>query len=180
MATDLLEAFGGRFGRFLDYWRACRGDRVAPRRADVDPLDIPDLLPFLSLIEVLREPLRFRYRVIGTAVVEGFGRDATGRYIDESLYGGEAAAIASTHARLVAEVRPFHRRARMHYTGKGWQVLDALEVPLVDDGGRVTHIFGCNGFSMSSHDPGAGRTHEPLSCPGPDASSGRTDGPGPR
>lgn len=153
----------GRLTRLHRYWSAKRGDRPAPRRCDIDPpLEIPDLLPILTLIEVLRDPLRFRFRLVGTAVVAAVGRDITGRFTDESLYGADAPAIIATYRRMVEDVRPFRRRSRLAWNGTEWQVLEAIELPLIDDDGRVCMILGGNGFTMSSDTGGPARIHEPF------------------
>jgi len=39
-----------------------------PSRADFDPVDIPRLLASTALVDVLRDPLDFRFRLLGTAI----------------------------------------------------------------------------------------------------------------
>ncbi len=159
-------SFDGRLIRLLRYWTAKRGDRRAPRRADLDPLlEIPELVPMLTLIDVVREPLRFRFRLVGTAVVHALGRDATGRFADESLYGSEAAGIVATYRRMTEEVRPFRRRSRLAWNDREWQVLEAVELPLIDDTGQVCMIMGGNCFTLTSDPPGPARIYEPIDLP---------------
>ena len=68
------------------------GDKAAgrrlPRRADLDPADIPLLLPHVMLVDVL-PPGRYRYRLIGTENAREQGINATGRDLDEVLPGPE-------------------------------------------------------------------------------------------
>ena len=52
----------------LDYWRCKASGKALPRRADIDPLDIPKLLPHLMLVEG-SSVCRYRYRLIGTEAV---------------------------------------------------------------------------------------------------------------
>ena len=53
-------------------------------RRDMDPLDItPKLLPWIMILDVEEAPRRFRYRLVGTRVVELLDRDLTGRYLDD-------------------------------------------------------------------------------------------------
>ena len=47
-----------RLQRLYEYWRSKVRDRRLPARADIDPLDIPDLLSNLVLIDVVGEGLR--------------------------------------------------------------------------------------------------------------------------
>jgi len=59
------------------YWLSKRGPRPMPARGDIDPTDIPRLLPYLCIVEKVDE--EFRYRLVGTAVAQQFGRDFTGK-----------------------------------------------------------------------------------------------------
>lgn len=75
---DLMAAF--------DYWARQSAGRLLPRRRDIDPVDIPNLLSILMLVEVLPSG-RYRYRLIGTENADAFGMNATGRHLDEVLPG---------------------------------------------------------------------------------------------
>lgn len=72
----------------LDYWRSKRGGKALPSRAEIDPIDIPALLPHVMLVEVLPSG-RYRYRLVGTENTDAQGVHATGRYLDEVLPGPE-------------------------------------------------------------------------------------------
>lgn len=67
----------------VDYWHRKRAAGNLPRRADLDPVDIPKLLPHLMLKDVRRDPWDFRYRVVGTTVREHSRADWTGKWMSE-------------------------------------------------------------------------------------------------
>ena len=70
------------------YWQAIHPepDRL-PGRQHLDPLDIPELLANIWMADVQREPLRFRFRLVGTEIVKFTGRDSPGRWLDKrSVY----------------------------------------------------------------------------------------------
>ena len=83
--TDLLPLdCDRRLRQLCDYWRAITpGGSALPGRQHFDPLDIPALLPWVWLLDVHRDPLRFRYRVTGTEHRRVSGRDATGHWMHE-------------------------------------------------------------------------------------------------
>src|SRR5258708_31088712 len=61
------------------YWDGkCQG-RFAPRRADIDPMDLVEALPRIMLADVLTDPLDFRYRLSGTAICNVLGQEMTGK-----------------------------------------------------------------------------------------------------
>lgn len=69
--------------RFLNYWLSLRPKEGLPGRQHFDPLDIPDLMPRVWMLDVLREPLCYRYRLVGTKEVETLQREVTGMMFEE-------------------------------------------------------------------------------------------------
>lgn len=72
-----------RIARFHAYWRSLCPEGALPSREQVDPSDIKPLLPNVIIVDIEQEPLRVRYRLVGTAVVAASRREITGRYLDE-------------------------------------------------------------------------------------------------
>ena len=72
MQVEEVDLAGELFLTAYEHWQNLRGpDRPFPHHKDLDPVDIPQaLLPHCELIEVLSDPLDFRYRLIGTAIYE--------------------------------------------------------------------------------------------------------------
>ena len=62
-----------------------------PSRAEIEPTEIPTLLPYLALIDVELNPRRFRWRLVGTHITGAMGYDYTRFYFDEK-YSGPALA----------------------------------------------------------------------------------------
>ena len=90
-AADVADASpitDARLRQAHDYWRRKAAGRAMPRRADIDPTEIPKLLPDVMLVDVLPQR-RYRYRLIGTENTQAHGINATGRYLDEVLPGPE-------------------------------------------------------------------------------------------
>jgi len=56
--------------QMYDYWRGKRAARRMPSRRDIDPVDIPRLLPNILISEIVAGPagVRYRYRLAGTTV----------------------------------------------------------------------------------------------------------------
>jgi hypothetical protein len=59
------------------YWDGVRGDRLAPRRFEIDPGRIAGHLPFTFILERL-DAETFRYRLAGTRMCEIFGIELRG------------------------------------------------------------------------------------------------------
>jgi PAS domain len=126
-----------------EYWRCKAAARAMPCRADIDPTEIPRLLPDVMLVDVLPEG-RYRYRLIGTENTQAHGMNATGRYLDEVLPGPEYKAhVIALYDESVAVRRALYseclfiapqQRAPERHT-------KVLFMPLAEDGETVNMVF---------------------------------------
>ena len=80
----------------LAYWRAKKGSRAFPARADIDPLEFTRALPRVMMVDVSYEPLEFRYRVAGTGLFSMHGQELTGKRARE-LEPPEFGALIHRH-----------------------------------------------------------------------------------
>lgn len=69
------------------YWEARRDGRPFPSRGEIDPLDIPALLPDLVLLDVLPPPNSYRVRLFGTRLAAANSADLTGRLLEDCGLG---------------------------------------------------------------------------------------------
>jgi len=132
-----------RMRQVHDYWRRKIAGRAMPRRADIDPTEIPRLLPEVMLVDVLPHG-RYRYRLIGTENAQAHGINATGRYLDEVLPGPEYRAhVIALYDECVGARRALYseclfmapeRRAPERHT-------KVLFMPLAEDGETVNMVF---------------------------------------
>ena len=68
--------------QFLAYWRSKRNGGAVPDRHDFDPLvEVPSLAAGFFIYDVEDEARDFRLRLMGTGLVQMFGRDVTGQLI---------------------------------------------------------------------------------------------------
>ena len=65
------------------YWFEKRGNRIAPCRREIAPEEIVELLPYICIMDVVWPHPRFYIRLCGTKVVQGFGEEITGRFVED-------------------------------------------------------------------------------------------------
>jgi hypothetical protein len=131
------------FLEFYEYWLQKSAGKSMPSRDDLDPLDIPRLLPNVFLIDVVSgSPRRFRFRLVGTRIAELEG-EMTNSYLDEFIPDSPGTAMAR-HYDDAAEGHVYLRRETL-----GWQTrerehlgYDVLLLPLSPDGETVDMLFG--------------------------------------
>ncbi|HVO14318.1 MAG TPA: PAS domain-containing protein [Alphaproteobacteria bacterium] len=140
-----------RLRRFYEYWLSkCRPGRL-PARADIDPVEIPDLLPWIMLIDPVPDAagIRFRFRLVGTGLVARAGRDATGRYYDEMLSKRDVARFAAIYNDVIRTGRPHHFHADLDINrmeGREHIRYERLLCPLASDGVTVDMLVAIVAF----------------------------------
>jgi hypothetical protein len=143
-------------GRVLVYWEERRGSRRMPARRDLDPVDLAPVLPHLQLIDVVL-PDRFRYRLVGTALVDAFGRDYTGRFVDELLLGtGRSELITRVFTSVRENARPVFLQARYYTTKNVDFMTNRIYLPLSENGRDVNMMLAAFSFDFGTHRPPQG------------------------
>ena len=129
--------------RLLDFWRSLAPPGRLPGRQDLVPEDIAPLWSRVWMLDVSRDPLRYRYRLCGTEMVRSLGREVTGEWLDE------------VHPALISNPQSRERFRFMAETGRAtWRrgvplwtrdpkhhLIETLIVPLAGDGRTVDKLF---------------------------------------
>ena len=129
----------------LAYWESKRGDLEMPPRAAIKPEEIGGALGRVNLIEVTHEPLRFRFRLIGTHVVQSFGLDVTGLTVDELSPPDYAELLIRHFSEAVSAREPLLHVMRFLEIRQAHE-MHRLSLPLSDDGGHVDMLMTVSGF----------------------------------
>lgn len=128
----------------FDLWAVKRGSRRAPDRADFDPVEMPRLLSHLFLYDVVPgNPLDFRFRLVGTAIVEALRTDPTGKPFD-SVYRGDWRDTITEETRAVAESFQYSHVVNRDAGWVGRKVMryERILLPLNDLGTHAGMILG--------------------------------------
>lgn len=134
----------GRIRRLYDYWRSIHPSSGGlPGRQHIDPAAIVELLPWIWMLDVERNPLRFRYRLVGTEQVAAMETDPTGRYLDEA-HPRFLTSLAYPDYVAAAEQREvsFHRGPPVFHISKDYVLMERLLLPLATNGSTVDKLLG--------------------------------------
>ena len=116
-------------------------------RADIDPIDIPNLLPHIGLIEVIDERT-FRYR-LRTHLNRVFGDDFTGDHLDAVKSGPYMEFLRSLYGDCSRDGAPLFNRALFGYVKSEDLIVNRLLLPLRDTAdGPVTMLLFSNTFDL--------------------------------
>jgi hypothetical protein len=130
------------------YWRGLRSQRsgALPARRSLDPAAMPrQALAHVWILDWHADPPRLRFRLLGTKLVEFFGRELAGKWVDEVF-----PEIAGNHPvllrhQMVAGTRtPHWRKGPPQVEHNYVSLIESIALPLAADGEHV------DGFLMQS------------------------------
>lgn len=136
------------------YWRSKRASRRMPARREIDPAEMPRLLPHLVISESVEGGRRFRCRLCGTAVARAMGFDPTGRSVEDIGDGSYRDYLNGLHrmacdervAIFAASVAVGPLRGRHYFARR-------LVLPLSEDDDTVNQILSMVLFCFAPDRP---------------------------
>ncbi len=128
---------------FARYWLSLPTVDLIPSRRQFEPERIPGLLANLVIHELV-SPDYLKLRLVGTAVVDDYGQEITGRnyldFVDESRRAKASRAIF-----LVCE-QPAAMLVHLRSVATNGMVLtrESIAFPMRDDSGTATLVYFCS------------------------------------
>lgn len=146
---------------FFDYWASKRNGKSVPRRADINPMQIPKLLPDIVLVDIDRSKgLDFKIRLYGTEATEVAREARTGKSIDDLAEGLPDDARARTIERWrkacthVLETKaPIFTRSRSMNPERRHQIVHTAALPLCAETGEINQLIGLMAIEINLDDP---------------------------
>lgn len=122
------------------YWRSKCGENHLPSRTDLKPEEVVPLLPNIGLIDVFGYQ-KFRYRLVGTAMVELFKQDFTGQDLEAAKSGEYMMYLKDLYQMAVDERCAVYSRSEFKFRD-GWG-LDTMRLilPLADEQQNINMLL---------------------------------------
>ncbi|MDY0870358.1 PAS domain-containing protein [Dongia rigui] len=126
---------------FYNYWNEKRGNRPMPSRADLDPIDMKRWLPGIIIVDVLENPRRLVYRLVGSRSVALRQADVTGKTVVEAYHGTSLGDVLENYRLVIDEHRVVYD-AEQKPSGSGLlKDSETLLLPLSSDGTKVDKVI---------------------------------------
>lgn len=127
----------------LAQWNELRDGRAAPRRGDVDPLDLFDFLPYLAMIKITEEGGDFQFSLIGTGLAKIYGL-VTRQFVSRADFPVSAKEALLEGLQLcVAEHAPVLGMWEQISTVNGVKIdLEVVLLPISENGSDVSRVLG--------------------------------------
>jgi len=128
--------------RLYDYWRSLRHNGGYPSRRDIDPLEIPDLLPNVFLLDVIGDAQDFVFRLAGSLVEDAFSMPLKGKSIAEIQRAAGTPIPVAQHVEVARGGGPRYREGTMLVAGREHWKTQRLLLPLASDGHTIDVLMG--------------------------------------
>jgi hypothetical protein len=140
---------------FFGYWQRLAQRRGGiPLRSDVDPADIPRLLPYLFIVERIAATRRYFFRLSGTGIRDIMGFENTNHFLDELLHGEDLNAVSAMFAQVMDYGACIRSTEGLTYSDQTFRRVEILRLPLRALDGECRLVFGC--LSRLEDDNGRG------------------------
>jgi hypothetical protein len=142
------------------YWASLRRGASLPSRVDLHPGRIKRMLPTVSLIDVKRDldgVVDYRLRLAGTGLYSVYGREITGRTLDDVYNNAAVEYWRKELGKVVNERRPGVGVHSLAWKGSPHMSILWLRLPLASNGRDVDMILGYDavvGSQEASHSSG--------------------------
>jgi hypothetical protein len=138
--------------QLYDYWIACSGARAMPERGNINPAEIPRLLPYVSLIDVDSDLERSRVRLAGTRLRDVYDREITGLCLGDIDFGQKRDYWMAAYRRTAVDGKPSQGIVRGPLLNKEHLVQYWIRLPLADASGERVAMLICLDYFLSAMD----------------------------
>lgn len=128
-----------RLRALLRYWSEKAAGRVMPFRYQIEPIEIPRLLPIALLADVTHAGARMR--LLGSETTAAYGRETRGAEIAEIQFGDFTVPWLDAFFRVIRSVEPACA-AGTYRRGNELCRIETVLLPLTHDGSSVSQVFG--------------------------------------
>lgn len=132
--------------QLYDYWLSCANGKELPARSDINPAQIPRLLPYLSLLDVAADIEASRVRLAGTRLRDVYDREITGLPLSEIDLGSKRDYWLAAYRHTAFDAKPTQGIVRGPLLNKEHLVQYWLRLPLVSETGSVNMVLGLDVF----------------------------------
>ena len=135
------------------YWDEARGHAPFPRSKNINPADLPTLMPNLILVSATKKIEKFRFQLVGSAVRTGFDRDYSGLTFAQFRRLKDLPESLDDYWITYAEARPTYIALQHFGDHSPRMAYSRLLLPVGKDDETIDQILGGFVFSHARNRP---------------------------
>lgn len=139
----LIRPVSARLAAAYAVWCEASGARIAPRRDEITPAKLRNATASTFIIDVIDGGKDFRFRFAGDRIIQFMGRRLAGMLLSELRGTPFFEGMHGMYTRCAALRVPVSGGPMAStYPGKEFLEIEALVMPLSEDGHAVSALFG--------------------------------------
>lgn len=140
----------GTHAKLLDVWRTKAAGRAMPRRSEITPRDLKDILRHIVLLH--REAVTdYTWRLIGTSVTDIVGHH-TGKHLRDHIPPEHLARWTDSYDMILDSQQPWRFFGRVRIREREYLDAEHLYVPLANDNDEPAFIMGLCHYTPHTRD----------------------------
>jgi hypothetical protein len=128
-----------RLRSLLRYWAEKAAGGAMPFRRQIDPIEIPSILPIALLADVT--PLGARMRLLGSEATSAYGSETRDYLVPDIQLGEFTVSWQDAFSRVIRSARPAYASGT-YRRGTELCRIETVLTPLTADGASISQIFG--------------------------------------
>ena len=128
-----------RLRALLRYWVEKSAGLTMPFRRQIEPIEIPGILPITLLADVT--PAGARMRLLGTEATNAYGSEIRNCLVSDIQFGEFTVSWQDAFSRVVQSARPAYATGTYN-RGAEFCRVETVLTPLTKDGSSISQIFG--------------------------------------
>jgi hypothetical protein len=154
------------YEQLLTLWRTKSDGGRLPRRSQIAPRDLKDILRNIVIFErIAQRPSQYRWRVIGTSLTDVLGHN-TGKTLEESVPPEFLPRWIECGDLILDGGQPLRFLGRVHLQGRDYLHAENLFVPLADENDEPAFVMGLCRYMPRRSDGLESWENEVASMPG--------------
>jgi PAS domain len=138
--------------QIYDYWLSCAAGKAMPCRGDIDPAQIPRLLPYISLVDIDADLKCCKVRLAGTRLRDVYDREITGLRIEELDLGAKRDYWMAAYRHTAIDGKPTQGIVRGPRVNKEHLVQYWIKLPLAHADSDAIAMILCLDYFLSAVD----------------------------
>ncbi len=140
--TDIF--FSSISREFYAYWQSLAARRGGvPLREDFDPAAVPALLPYIFIVQKIKDSGRFFFRLSGTGIREIMGFENTNHFLDELLHGEDLRTVSEMFEQVMGQGVCVRSIEGLTYSDRSYLRVEIVRLPLRKSDGDCCLVVGC-------------------------------------
>ena len=147
---DKVDGWAKRLQDLYAYWRTLPRNTLAgvPLRSNFDPFAVRSAIGWLWLCDVEGTPLRLRYRLVGTSIVQTVRADATGKWMDElsNSYANRSVDMSRFEATIQNREATYSKGPPVFDPSNFIDAVEVLCLPVSQNGTVIDQLMCCSAY----------------------------------